>query len=84
MARALELALARIEPGVAARAASRGDVPDMDDEGQVLAVQFVDQRVQLQHFDPVVRRVADQGEGEALIGTGLGRCRARREQQRGQ
>jgi len=57
-----ELLLALAEPVVAARSLSRRDVADVHDEGEVLAVQVLDQPVEARHLLLGIRRVAHQRE----------------------
>ncbi len=59
-----ELALARLEPLVGTRALARGDVADVNDEGELLAVDFPDHRVERGHLGVAVGRVADQREAD--------------------
>ena len=85
VADAVELRLARLEPGIGARAATGGDVADVDDEGQLLAVELVDERVELDDLGGVVGRVAQHGEGTAAVrraGQGRGAAREQGEGQR--
>jgi len=62
--RALELAFSRLQPLVAAGTEPRGDVADVDHESQLLAVHLVDHAVENGGLGFVVRRIADQREGQ--------------------
>src|SRR5712691_6615983 len=61
----LELAFPRLEPLVGAGTLAAGDVADVDDEGEVLAIDLLDHRIERRRLGRVVGRVADQGECEA-------------------
>ena len=59
---ARELALARLEPGVAASLPARADVADVHYEGERLGVHLVDQPVEPLHLVGGVGRVSQQPE----------------------
>ena len=71
MADALELRLPRLEPLVGAGTATARDVAHVHDEGEVLAVQRVDEVVERAHLGRAVGRIAHQRERKvALAGVG--------------
>src|SRR2546430_1535993 len=71
----LELALPRREPLVGAGPLAAGDVADVDDESEILAVDLLDHRVERRRLGLAVRRIADQREGD-------GGMKSRRQQRR--
>src|SRR5204862_6208581 len=75
----LDLSFPRLEPLVATRALAAGDVADVDDEGEVLAVDLLDHRVERRRLGRAVGRVADQRELErGALSRGQGRRDVRR------
>src|SRR5207247_2354866 len=75
----LELAFPRLEPLVGAGALAAGDVADVDDEGEVLAVDLLDHRIEHRNLARAVGRVADQRELErGTLSRGQGRRDVRR------
>jgi len=71
MANLRELLLALAEPVVRARPAAGGDVAEMHDEGEVLAVQVVDQPVDASDLVLGIGRVAHQREAHVARDSGL-------------
>src|SRR6185436_975080 len=58
------------EPLVGAGPLAAGDVADVDDEGEILAVHLLDHRVQRRRLGLVVGRIADQRERETVADGG--------------
>jgi hypothetical protein len=73
VADALELALAALEPLVAARGRAAADVADVDDEGELLGVHALDHPVEPLDLAVVIGRIAEHAEDERV-----GRDRRRR------
>ena len=74
----MELSQALGEQCVAAGTAAALDIAHMHDKGKIFPIDLLQLARELDFFQGVVGRIADDGEGKARRGLGLGRQRKQR------